>query len=217
MKYKAVIFDLDGTLLDTLEDLADAMNRVLRGKGFPTHSTEAYRYFVGNGAAKLVSRTLPPDNRNDELEATCLEAFRDEYTRGWNVKTRPYEGVQELLDALTTRRIEMAVLSNKPQRFTELCVQEYLPGWKFALVFGQSDRFPLKPDPASALEIARRMDVPPREFLYLGDTATDMKTAVAAGMFPVGALWGFRSEEELREAGAVGVIGRPAQLLDLMD
>ena len=111
----------------------------------------------------------------------------------------------------------MAVLSNKPQHFTELCVQEFLPGWKFALIFGQSDQFPLKPDSASSREIARRLDIPPREFLYLGDTAVDMTTAVSADMFPVGARWGFRSEQELREAGAVEVIGRPTELLKYLD
>jgi phosphoglycolate phosphatase len=217
MAYKAVIFDLDGTLLDTLEDLADSVNRVLQDKGLPTHPTEAFRYFVGNGAAMLVSRALPPERRNDALTADCLEAFLKEYNRNWNMKTKPYSGVSELLDALTAKHIEMAVLTNKPQHFAELCIQEFLSAWKFTVILGQRDGFPLKPDPAGPREIARCLDVPPREFLYLGDSDADMRTAVRAHMFPVGALWGFRSEKELRESGAVEVISRPTELLKFVN
>jgi len=217
MKYKAVIFDLDGTLLDTLEDLADSLNRVLQHKGFPTHPTEAFRYFVGNGPAMLVSRALPPERRNDELTADCLEAFRKEYHCNWNVKTKPYNGVPELLDALTAKKIEMAVLTNKPQHFAELCIQEFLSVWKFAVILGQKDGVPMKPDPAGPKEIVKYLDIPPQEFLYLGDSDVDMRTAVHANMFPVGAMWGFRSERELRESGAVEVISRPTELLKFVN
>jgi len=217
MKYKAVIFDLDGTLLNTLEDLADSLNRVLRDKGFPTHPIEAFRYFVGNGAAMLVSRALPPEKRNDELMADCLEAFRREYNSNWNVKTKPYNGVSELLDALTAKKIEMAVLTNKPQHFAKLCIQEFFSVWKFAVILGQRDGVPMKPDPVGPQEIARCLDIPPQEFLYLGDSDVDMKTAVQANMFPVGAMWGFRSERELRESGAVEIIGRPTELLQFVN
>ena len=217
MEYKAVIFDLDGTLLDTLEDLADSLNYVLQDKGLPTHPTGAFRYFVGNGAAMLVSHALPPEKRNDELTADCLEAFLKEYSRNWNIKTKPYSGVSELLDALTAKHMEMAVLTNKPQHFAELCIEEFLSSWKFTAILGQRDGFPLKPDPAGSLEIARRLDIPSQEFLYLGDGDADMKTAVSANMFPVGALWGFRSEKELRESGAVEVISRPTELLKFVN
>ncbi len=213
MEYKAVIFDLDGTLLDTLEDLADSLNRVLQDRGFPTHPTEAFRHFVGNGLAMLVSRALPPERRNDALKADCLAAFLEEYNRNWNKKTRPYSGVPELLDALTEKKIRVAVLTNKAQHFAELCIREFLSGWRFAAIIGQREGFPLKPDPAGPREITRRLDMPPTEFLYLGDSDVDMKTAVNAHMFPVGALWGFRSEKELRESGAVEVIARPTDLL----
>lgn len=217
MKYKAVIFDLDGTLLDTLEDIADSLNRVLQDKGLPTHPTEAFRYFIGNGATMLVSRALPPEKRNDELTADCLEAFRREYNRNWNMKTKPYNGVSELLDALTAKHIEMAMLTNKPQHFAELCIQEFLSDWKFAVILGQRDGVPMKPDPAGPREIARRLDIPAQEFLYLGDSDIDMLTAVHADMLPVGAMWGFRSEKELRESGAVEVIGRPTELLKFVN
>jgi len=217
MKCRAVIFDLDGTLLDTLEDLADSLNRVLRDKGFPTHPTEAFRYFVGSGAAMLVSRALPPEKRNDELTEDCLEAFRREYNRNWNMKTKPYNGVSELLDALTAKHIKMAVLTNKPQPFAELCIHEFFSGWEFEVILGQRDGVPMKPDPAGPREIVRCLDIPSHEFLYLGDSDVDMKTATKADMFPVGAMWGFRSEKELRESGAVEVIGRPAELLEFVN
>ena len=217
MNFKAVIFDLDGTLLDTLEDLADSLNSVLKDRGFPTHPAEAFRYFVGNGAAKIVYRALPPEKRDDELIADCLEEFLEEYNRNWNRKTRPYNGVSELLDALTAKQMAMAVLTNKPQEFAELCIQEFLSSWKFRVIIGQRDGFPLKPDPAGPREIARFLDIPPQEFLYLGDSNADMETAVRANMFPVGALWGFRSEKELRDSGAVEVIARPTELLKFVN
>ena len=118
-------------MLDTLEDIADSLNRVLHDRGLPTHPTEAFRYFVGNGAAMLVSSALPPEKRNDELEADCLEAFRREYNCNWNNKTKPYNGVSELLDALTAKHIQMAVLTNKPQHFAQLCIKEFFSGWEY--------------------------------------------------------------------------------------
>ena len=217
MEYKAVIFDMDGTLLDTLDDLADAMNRILEDRGFATHPVKAFRYFVGNGVAKIVSRTLPPEKRNAELMAECVEAFLKEYDRNWNRKTKAYNGVPELLDALTAKGIPMAVFTNKPQHFAELCIQEFLSNWKFEAVLGQREGHPMKPDPEGPQEIAGGLDISPGAFLYLGDSDADMKTAVNANMFPVGALWGFRSEEELRESGAVEVISRPTELLKFVN
>lgn len=216
MNYKAVIFDLDGTLLDTLEDLADSCNSVLQIKGFPTHSIEAYRNFVGSGAAMLVSRALPDDRQDDDLKADCLKAFIKEYEYRWKEKTMPYKEVPEMLDALVDKNIKMTVLSNKPHDFTKLCVKEFFPKWKFAIVQGHSNIIPLKPDPKGACEIARSMNILPCEFLYLGDSGIDMITAVRAGMFPVGALWGFRSEEELRKNGALKVINRPTDVLNFI-
>lgn len=215
--FKAVLFDLDGTLLDTLEDLSNATNHALARNGFPIHTLDTYRYFVGDGVAMLMNRALPEGKRNDDTIHVCVQAFREEYCRTWNVKTRPYDGIAEMLDALAAHGLKMAVLSNKPDDFTKLCVTEFLPDWTFDMVLGQCNSFPLKPNPASAQEIAKCLNVHPSEFIYLGDTAIDMKTAVAAGMFPVGALWGFRTGKELMENGAQILIKRPQEIMDLLD
>lgn len=217
MHYKAILFDLDGTLLDTLEDLGNAANRVLEKYGFPTHTMADYRYFVGDGVVTLMNRALPEDKRNNDTIQICVKTFREEYGKSWNVKTRPYDGVSEMLDALATHGLKMAVLSNKPDEFTKLCVTEYLPKWAFDIVLGQRNSLPLKPDPSGALEIAKCLDVPSSYFIYLGDTAIDMKTAISAGMFPVGALWGFRTGKELLESGARALIKRPQEILNLLD
>ena len=216
MPYKAIIFDLDGTLLDTLEDIGSAMNRVLEQKGLPAHKLDAYRYFVGEGAAALVARTLPKEKRNDETIRECLNAFRKDYGQNWGIKTRPYDGISEMLNALTDRGLKMSVLSNKPHAFTKQCVKKLLPSWKFVTVLGQRDKVPRKPDPAGALEVAQHLDIDPSEFFYLGDTAIDMKTAVAAGMFPAGALWGFRPLDELQDSGARALLKHPLEILNHM-
>ncbi|GAB6112346.1 HAD family hydrolase [Desulfomicrobium salsuginis] len=214
MKYKAVVFDMDGTLLDTLEDLADAMNRVLEAKGLPVHPVDAYRFFVGSGARNLVLRTLPADRQ--DLAAECLQGFLKEYEANWRVKTRLYDGVAELLDVLAARSIPMAVLTNKPQEFAELCMGAFLPDWDFALTLGQMPGVPVKPDPAGPRQVIRHLGVAPEEILYLGDTDVDMHTAVGAGMFPVGVTWGFRPADELRASGAAVVIDHPMELLELL-
>ncbi|MGD2269086.1 MAG: HAD family hydrolase [Desulfobacterales bacterium] len=216
MSYKAIIFDLDGTLLDTLEDLADSVNRVLAASGFPAHGLEAYRYFVGDGSAMLITRALPEEKRAADVIRNCLRAFLEDYGRNWKVKTKPYPGIPEMLDALTARRCKMAVLSNKPHDFTRHCVDDLLGNWPFEVVFGQREDVPPKPDPAGALQIAKQLNLGPAEFLYLGDSAVDMKTAVAASMFPVGATWGFRTAEELLKNGCKVLIDRPLEVLDLM-
>ena len=209
--------DVDGTLLDTLQDLADSMNATLSHFGFPVHPVENYRYFVGDGMENLVRRSLPDSAKNDpRLISRCLEMMRQTYERNWNVKSRPYPGIPELLDALTARGLKMAVLSNKPHDFTLKVIAEFLAAWRFEAVMGERPPVPRKPDPSSALEIANVLGVEPAGFLYLGDTATDMKTANGAGMFAVGALWGFRNAEELIASGAARLIGKPAELLELL-
>lgn len=213
---KAVIFDLDGTLLDTLADLADAGNRILSAAGLPVHPVDGYRYFVGDGLATLIRRILPENLRNDKQTLQRMgKSFREAYAKNWHEKTTLYGGVDRLLNGLQEDGRPMNVLSNKPHDFTELCVREFLGKWTFAHVVGNREGLARKPDPAGALEIAGKLRLAPSEIVYVGDTATDMKTAVNAGMYPVGALWGFRTFDELKKNGAACLAERPEQVLEL--
>jgi len=214
INYKAVIFDLDGTLLNTLEDLADSMNSVLMKSGFPVHDVNSYRYFVGEGIEFLVSRALPNNIHTDKsIINQYVNAVREEYIKHWDKKTHPYKGIPELLDKLTELNIKLTVLSNKPDEFTKLSVAKFLSLWTFKIVLGARNTVPKKPDPAGAFEIAEHLKIATDEFLYLGDTGTDMKTAVSAGMYPVGVLWGFRESGELLNNGAKVLIKEPIELL----
>ena len=201
MRHKAVLFDLDGTLLNTLQDIADSVNMALTHMGFPQHEVEAYRCLVGDGRKVLAIRALPEDCRDTAHVDRLSASIETEYSKRWVNNTRAYEGIPEMLQALTDLGIKMAILSNKPQDSTEEMISTLLPQWRFKLVLGAQPSVPLKPDPTSALQIARRLNAPPAEFLYLGDTDIDMKTATAAGMYPVGALWGFRTADELLAGG----------------
>jgi len=211
--YDAVIFDMDGTLLDTLDDLADCMNRVLEKEGFARHPVDAYRYFVGDGLENLVRRSLPEDARSGDRIAMLKESMRSEYAEHWADKTRPYPGIPELLRSLEERRVPMAILSNKPDAFTRTIAAHYFPKGLFARVIGAREGAPRKPDPGAALEIATALALPPGKILYAGDTNTDMHTGRGAGMFTVGVLWGFRPKQELLEGGAQALVETPAQIL----
>lgn len=215
MKFKAVLFDLDGTLLDTLDDLADSMNAVLKDLGFPGHEVDAYRYYVGDGMEVLCQRVLPDGHRDPVMINKCLVGMREEYGKRWKNKTRPYDGMHQTLDSLKEQGIKTAVLSNKPDGMTRLTVEQLLSKWKFDVILGERPGIPRKPDPAGALEIAQHLNTSPDQTVYLGDTGIDMKTATAAGMYPVGALWGFRTREELLENGAAMLIAEPTELLTL--
>ena len=217
MKFKAVLFDLDGTLIDTLDDIGNAVNRVLLNKGFIKHTISTYRQFVGEGSKTLITRALPEGHRNKNLINACLKEFVEDYSRNFDVKTRPYDGIPELLDVLKLHGFKLAVLSNKLDSLTKKCVSTILSKWDFDVVLGQRDSVPLKPDPHGALEVAEKLAIPPANFLYLGDTAVDMKTAVSAGMFPVGVLWGFRTLKELKENGARAIIDEPLKVIDILN
>jgi phosphoglycolate phosphatase len=216
MKYKAVIFDLDGTLIDTLADIGNSVNRVLARMGLPPHTLEKYRGFVGDGSKMLVTRALGEEARNEKRILECLEGFFEDYGRNWRDLTKPYEGIPELLDELAIRGIKTAVLSNKRHDLTQQCVDYFFPGGGFDAVFGLRASIPRKPHPAGALEIADILMLPLKKFLYAGDSGTDMETALGAQMFPVGVLWGFRTQAELLEKGAGAVIDHPMELLDLL-
>jgi len=216
MQFKAVLFDLDGTLLDTLGDLANSMNGVLERRGLPQHEKERYKLFVGDGMEVLVRRALPENHREEQLVHDCLLAMREEYSVRWRETTRPYAGIPELLDALGRGRLRMAILSNKPDDFTREMVAELLAPWRFDAVMGARPEVPKKPDPTMAVAIARDLGVSPDRILYLGDSGTDMRTAVSAGMLPVGALWGFRDAAELEANGARALISRPMEVLEFL-
>ncbi len=214
---RAVIFDLDGTLLDTLDDLADAGNAMLEGRGLPTYSPEEYKQFIGDGSATLVERALREGGQEPTPERIreALEDFLAEYENRWDAKTLPYEGITDVLDALTEARIPFGVLSNKRHHFTVQCVEGYFNDWKWSLILGQRDGVPKKPDPTGALEIADAMRIDPQRIAFVGDSNIDIQTALAAGMNAVGASWGFRGEAELAAAGADALLDMPLELLDL--
>ena len=215
INFKAVLFDLDGTLLDTLTDIAESMNAALAALGFPTHPIDDYRFFIGDGIDTLAKRTIPKNRQTDEIIKKSLTINKTEYANRWPRNTKLYPGIAELLLALQRRNIPMTILSNKPHEFTTLMVKKLLGDFDFEIVLGVSKSVAKKPDPSATVLIADRLDIAPEEFVYLGDTNTDMETALAAGMFPVGALWGFRSKEELIQAGAKATIESPAGLLEI--
>jgi len=216
MTYKAIIFDLDGTLLNTLDDLGNAFNRVLKKNGLPTHPIDKYRYFIGEGAAVLAERALPEELRKENLIQKYLNEFLADYSENYFVHTKPYDGIHALLEELNKRVIKTAVFSNKPQEATDQCVKRFFQTHRFQAVFGMNNSIPRKPNPAGALKISELLRISVSEFIFLGDTAIDMATALNADMMPIGAAWGFRSERELIDAGAQKVIKRPLELLEFL-
>ena len=218
MKQCAVLFDLDGTLLDTLQDLGRSMNAVLARMGFGTHEVAQYKQLVGEGVAALARGALPPSVRDHEpIVNACVAALRDEYALHCMDATAPYPGISEALADLKEANVKTAVLSNKPDDMVKLLVRTFFPSIGFEVVLGASDSLPRKPDPAGAMEAARLLAVDPARIIFLGDSKTDMETAVAAGMFPVGALWGFRDARELSRYGARTLISKPGELLEVLE
>lgn len=209
MKCRGLIFDLDGTLLDTLQDLADAGNETLCHFGFPVHPVDSYRYFVGEGLATLTRRIIPDTSVSDEELTTYMKKFKEIYSRTWNDHTGLYPGIREMINSLDKAGLQLAVLSNKPHAFTKVCVDTYFPEKPFALVLGQREGIAKKPDPAGALEIAEKMGLTTEEILYVGDTATDMQTGNNAGMKTIGVEWGFRDRDELVANGAWRIVSTP--------
>lgn len=214
MKYKAVIFDLDGTLLNTLDDLANSANHVLRELGFAQHDVEKYKYFVGNGIPKLIERCLPPDKQ--EYKQQALTMFMEYYGIHSRDKTAPYKKIPELLSALHEKGIKLGVITNKAHGIAGRVVAYYLGENTFDFVRGLDSTIPAKPDPKGSLEVAARLSVKPEDVLYAGDSGVDMQTAVNAGFTPCGVLWGFRKEDELKQNGAVHIIASPEELLKLI-
>lgn len=214
-RFDAAIFDLDGTLADTLQDIADAMNGALSSLGFPEHSLQTYRGLVGEGVEHLARGALPPGEEARVPEA--VTHFRSHYAEHIVSRSRPFPEIPALLDALCARGVRVAVLSNKLDALTRSIVSVCFGRWPVQPVYGERQGVPRKPDPTAALGIAAELGVSPERCLFIGDTAVDMKTALNAGMYPVGVLWGFRGEDELQAAGAKVIIATPAELLPLVD
>ena len=217
MFFKAVLFDLDGTLLYTLKDVADAMNKALEHFGFPPHPIDAYKYFIGESVETEARRALPESARDPEFVRKVAVYSEEIYDKCWGDNTRPYPDIPELLTELQHRGLSLVILSNKNDRFTKVMVKKLLPDWQFKIVQGALPDVPLKPDPTMALQIVKKLGIPPEQFLYLGDTSTDMQTAVFAGMFPVGCIWGYRTANELLASGAKALINTPAEVLDIIN
>jgi len=214
---KGVVFDLDGTLIDSLEEIATATNRTLEASGYPTHPIDAYKYFAGHGARVLMERAAPQEVVADTGQfEPLLERFLALYHQLTGTIAHPYEGIAELLTALTEKGLKLFVLTNKPHASAGECVKGLMPHWAFTQILGARDNVPKKPDPAGAFEILETTGIKGEEMLYLGDTAVDMKTASGAGMVPVGVLWGFRERKELEESGARHLISHPLELLELL-
>lgn len=213
---RAVLFDLDGTLVDTLEDIAAALNAVLGAHGLPRHSLASCRAMVGWGMRNLVAAALPEDRRERDLIATLTDAMMVEYGLRPLVHSRPYPGIEELLAELARRGIPAAVLSNKPDVLTQRIVEGLFPGYRFRAVHGERPGIPRKPDPQAALGLCAVLGEAPAATLFLGDTAVDVETARRAGMPCAAALWGFRDRAELAEAGAEVLVAQPAAVLDLL-
>ncbi len=214
MNFNGIIFDLDGTLLNTLDDLADSFNHALAQYQYPQHPVSAYRFFIGDGARTAIERALPPEARTNEIIGQALSAFTNHYAQNYNNKSQPYPGIPATLEALKNRQIKMAVLSNKPHDFTVRCVRDYFDDY-FMHVQGVESRFARKPAPQSTRFILEQFKLPATQVLFTGDTKTDIQTAKNTGLKSAGVVWGFRGREELQQAGADFIIDNPQDLLTL--
>lgn len=213
---KAIVFDLDGTLLDTLDDIAISANFALKTLGFKEEEVLKYRYFVGEGVIKLFENIFATSPQSDEVISQAVALFESHYAKQFNQNTKLYEGVSKMLTFLQKRGFKMAILSNKPDSFTKMCALKYLRTWQFEVVFGAREGIPKKPHPQGALDVAEALHVKPEACYYLGDTMIDMQTATGAGMISIGALWGFRDEEELVFHGAQFLAKTPSEVIKLL-
>lgn len=215
MQYKGVIFDLDGTLFHSIEDIADAVNKGLTDEGLAIHPVENYISWIGNGAYKLVERALPKGSNEEQIQSH-LDKFLQIYSKNWNIKSRVFDGIPDVLNFFNRERIPISILSNKPHFLTMEIAGYYFQSWNFACVFGQRDGIPRKPDPQSAIEITTMCALRPDEFLYIGDSETDMKTAMNAGMLPIGVTWGYGSRQSVEESGAKYIVDKPGELIKII-
>lgn len=214
MNYKAVIFDLDGTLVNSIEDIADAMNEALKKYNYPTHSYEEYKVFIGNGIKNLVSKALPENHRDEAQVRRSFESMMAIYREHCSDKTKPYDGIIELLDSLKSRNIKMCILSNKEHKYAKKVTSKLLPNY-FESVDGLTSEALKKPNPIKAIEISNFLNLKPEDIIYVGDTDVDMQTANNANMLAVGVTWGFREKQELIDNGAKVILEHPLELMEI--
>lgn len=212
---KAIIFDLDGTLLDTLEDIAISANYALNELGFVQEPTDKFRYFAGEGVVKLFENIFSSNPQSQETIQKAVHLFETHYAMQFSQNTKLFEGISKMLSFLQKKGYKMAILSNKPDSFTKMCVFKYLRKWNFQRVYGQREGIARKPHPDGALDIAKALHVKPQECFFVGDTCIDMLTATQAGMIAVGVLWGFRDKEELLQNGAQHIVQSPQEAIKL--
>jgi len=210
---QAYIFDLDGTLIDSLTDIAESINRMLDDRGYPRCAPEDFKQMVGDGMEKLVERALPEAVREEKLILTCVEEYRAHYNTLWNAQTRPYEGIHEMLAELKARGVKLGVISNKAHRFTVPMTEHFFGTEIFDHILGQRAEVPRKPDAAGAHEMAAVLGVDVTACAYVGDSGIDMAFSKNSGMLGIGVSWGFRSVDELREHGARVIVDHPRELL----
>ncbi len=215
LNIKAVLFDLDGTLVNTLEDLAFGVNLVLAGHGFPTHPTDAFKFFAGNGIPVMVRRALP-EGTDDETGKLITDEFLAYYSKHYADRSYAYDGIVELVGELKKRGLLTAVITNKADEVAQVVIEKCCPA-DFDMVLGKREGIPSKPDPTSARLVMETLGVSPEECIFVGDTGTDVSTGVNCGAYPVGVLWGFRDESELIKNGAKEIIGKPVELLGVID
>lgn len=211
-----LIFDLDGTLIDSLGDIAESINLMLDDRGYPRCKPEDFKEMVGDGMEKLVERALPQDARTPELVAICVEEYRAHYDQHWNVRTSIYPGILELLSHLRAQGYKLGVISNKAHRFTVPMTEHFFGATAFDAVLGQRNEVPRKPAPDGAIEMAAMLGVSVDSCAYVGDSGVDMKFGVNAGMRRIGVSWGFRSNAELLANGAEVLVTHPREILDFI-
>ncbi|WP_428023192.1 HAD family hydrolase [Arcobacter sp.] len=209
---KSLIFDLDGTLINSLLDIAISMNKVLEKHNYPSHKIEKYNYFVGDGALVLVKNAMPYNSTEEEIQ-NVLKSFIEIYEQNTHNNTFAYEGIYEMLQKIEELNIKKAVLSNKPHKFTLKYMENLFNNFNFQEIHGQKIDVPKKPDPTMAIEIATKLNTNIEDMIFIGDTATDIKTAKNANMKSIGVSWGFRPIEELIDAGADFIAQKPMDIV----